>query len=99
MKRLEIVLEHDQIPVVRAILDAHTTGYTTIPGVTGFGHHGERNGDLSLVLTVVTRDHVDPILDQLLPLLDRRCGVVTITDVAVVRGEYFVPEIKTRVAT
>ena len=98
MKRLEIVLEHDQIPLVRRVLDEHATGYTLIPKVTGFGHHGLREDDIALLVIVVTRDHVDPILDQLLPLLDQRSGVVLITDVNVVRGEYFVPELKHRIA-
>ncbi len=98
MKRLEIVLEHDQVPLVRTVLDTHATGYTLIPEVTGYGHHGERRGDICVLVSVVTRDHVDPILDQLLPLLDQCSGVVLITDVQVVRGEYFVPELKHRVA-
>jgi nitrogen regulatory protein PII len=97
MKRLEIVLEHDQVDEVRGVLDEHATGYTVIPNCTGFGHHGRRDGDLVLLVTVVTRDHADPILDQVLPLLSRRSGVVVITDVQVVRGEHFVPELKDRV--
>ena len=97
MKRLEVVLEHDQLPAVRNVLDAHATGYTLIPEVSGYGHHGERRGDICVLVTVVTRDHIDPILDQLLPLLDQRSGVVLITDVQVVRGDYFIPECKHRV--
>jgi nitrogen regulatory protein PII len=94
MKRLEIVVERDQLPMVRAVLDQRSTGYTVIPDVTGFGHHGLREGDIALLVTVVTRDHIDPILDHLVPMLNQRCGVVLITDVQVVRGEYFVPELK-----
>ena len=98
MKRLEIVLEHDQVDAVRGVLEQHATGYTVVPGCTGFGHHGRREGDLVLVVTVVTRDHADPILDAVLPLIDRRSGVVLITDVQVVRGDHFVPELKDRFA-
>jgi hypothetical protein len=98
MKRLEIVLERDQVSAVRGVLQEHATGYTVIPGCTGFGHHGQRDGDLVLLVTVVTRDHADPILDAVLPLLDQRSGVVLITDVQVVRGEYFVPEMKDKIA-
>ncbi len=94
MKRLEIVVERDQLPAVRAVLDQRSTGYTVIPDVTGFGHHGMREGDIILLVTVVTRDHIDPILDHLLPMLNQRSGVVLITDVQVVRGEYFVPELR-----
>lgn len=98
MKRLEIVLEHDQIDAIRSVLEEHASGYTMIPDVTGFGHHGPRTEGLVLLVTVVTRDHADPILDRLIPLLDRCSGVVLITDVQVLRGEYFVPELKDRVA-
>ena len=94
MKRIEVVLERDQLEIVCRVICQHATGYTLIPGVHGFGHHGPHEGDMAVVVTVVTRDHVDPILDVLLPLLNQRSGVVLVTDVSVVRGEYFVPELK-----
>jgi len=95
MKRLEIVLERDQIPMVCGVLSEHATGYTIIPEVTGYGHHGTRKeGEVVVVVTVVTRDHVDPILDILGPLLDQRSGVVLISDVQVLHAEHFVPELK-----
>jgi nitrogen regulatory protein PII len=97
MKRLEIVLERDQLPAACAILRDHATGYTVIPEVTGFGHHGPRDRDNVVVVTIVTKDHVDPIIDQLMPLLDQRSGVMLITDVQVLRGEYFVPELKEKI--
>jgi nitrogen regulatory protein PII len=97
MKRLEIVLERDQIPMVCGVLGQHSTGYTIIPEVTGYGHHGKReSGETVLLVTVVTRDHIDPILDILIPLLNQRSGVVLISDVQVLRGDHFVPELKAR---
>lgn len=97
MKRLEIALERDQLPAVQALLDDHATGYTVIREVTGFGHHGLREGEIVLMVTVVTRDHVDAILDELVPMLNERSGVVLLSDVHVLRGEYFVPEVRDRV--
>jgi hypothetical protein len=94
MKRLEFVLEADQVEAVCAIVCRHATGYTVVPQVTGLGHHGRHEDGLVLLVTVVTRDHVDPILDQVLPLLNRRSGVVLLSDVQVPSGEYFVPELK-----
>ena len=94
MKRLEFVLERDQVEAICAIVCRHATGYTVVPQVTGLGHHGRHEDGLVLMVTVVTRDHVDPILDQVLPLLNRRSGVVLISDVQVPAGEYFVPELK-----
>lgn len=93
MKRLEIVLEHDQLPHVCRLLSEHATGYTVIRDVTGFGHHGHREGDVVVLVTVVTRDHVEPIIDMVVPMLNQRSGVVLISDVEVLRGEYFVPEL------
>lgn len=94
MKRIEVVLEQDQLETVCRVICQHATGYTLIPGVHGFGHHGPHEASMAVVVTVVTRDHVDPILDVLMPLLDKRSGVVLVTDVSVPRGEYFVPELK-----
>ena len=93
MKRLEIVLERDQLGQVCRLLDGHATGYTVIQDVTGFGHHGHREGDVVVLVTVVTRDHVEPIIDIVVPMLNQRSGVVLISDVEVLRGEYFVPEL------
>lgn len=95
MKRVEIVLERDQLDAVCSVICRHATGYTVIPDITGFGHHGPRQGDMVVLVTIVTRDHVDPILDTVQPLLDHRSGVILVSDVQVVRGEYFVPELKT----
>jgi nitrogen regulatory protein PII len=96
MKRLEIVLEHAQLHRVRMILDEHATGYTVIPNVTGYGHHGCREGGLLMIVTIVTPDHVDPIVDALLPVLYERCGIVTIGEVGVLNATHFVPELKDR---
>jgi hypothetical protein len=44
----------------------------------------------------VTPDHVDPIVDALLPVLHERCGIVTIGEVGVLNATHFVPELKDR---
>ena len=68
-----------------------------IPSCTGFGHHGIREDDLVLLVTVVTFEHIDPILDAArADALDKRSGVVLISDVQVLRGEHFVPEVRDR---
>lgn len=96
MKRLEIVLERDQLPAACKVLSSHSTGYTVIPEITGYGHHGHRESDIVLVVTIVTKDHVDPIIDLMMPLVEERSGVILVTDVQVLRGEYFVPELRHR---
>ena len=99
MNRLEIVLERSQLKAVCDIVCQHATGYTVIPDVTGFGHHGPHDGDLAVVVTVLTREHLDPVLDRLLPMLNQRSGVALVTEVKVLRGEHFAPELKNRIGT
>jgi nitrogen regulatory protein PII len=94
MKRLEVVLECSQLPAVRRLLDDHATGYSVVHDVTGFGHHGLRERCMILVITVVTREHFEAIIDALFPILANRSGVVMISDVDVLRGEHFVPELR-----
>lgn len=96
MRRIEIVLEHDQIEEIKAALARDTTGYTIVPNVGGFGHHGARSGELAILVAIVTAEHVQPIVDAVVPLLRERSGVITVSDVHVARGEYFVPELKAK---
>jgi len=85
-----------QMARLTRLLDDHATGYTVIDGVSGFGHHGRREGDLVMVLTVVTKEHAEPVLDGAIAMLNARSGVACISDVAVMRGEYFTPECRDR---
>jgi nitrogen regulatory protein PII len=94
MKRLEMVVETSAVPAVVAVLGKHATGYTIVPNVSGFGEHGAREDDIVLLVTVTTTDHVDPILDAIMPLLSARSGIVMITDVTVLRAEHFIPEVR-----
>lgn len=94
MKRLEMVVEKPTIPTVIKMLEKHATGYTIVPNVTGFGAHGARSDDIVLLVTVTTSDHVDPILESVMPLLNGRSGIVMVTDVAVQRAEHFIPEVR-----
>lgn len=94
MKRLEMVVETHAVPLVVKLLQKHATGYTMVPNVTGLGEHGERAGDITLLVTVTTSDHVDPIINAVMPLLNARSGIVMVTDVAVQRAEHFIPELR-----
>jgi hypothetical protein len=92
MKRLEIVLDCARLPAVRRLLDDHATGYTIVHDATGYGHHGLREREMVVLITVVTREHFDEMADVLYPMFADRSGVVMISDVDVLRGEHFVPE-------
>lgn len=92
MKRLEVVLERGRLEALRALLAEHATGYTVVPNVQGFGHHGGRD-DLALLVTVVTREHLDALVERVRPFLADGLGILTVSDVEVLRGPYFVPEV------
>ena len=94
MKRLEIVVEAHRLDEMLRIVEPHVTGFTVMPGVRGVGLHGAHDGDLALLVTVVTSDHLEAIVDAILPMLNERANIVTIADVAVLRAEHFIPEVR-----
>lgn len=94
MKRIEIALETARRDEVLKLIEQHATGYSIVPNVTGFGEHGFRDGHMTLIVAVVTDDHMEAILDLIMPVLKERSGIVTVTDVRVVRPEHFMPEVR-----
>ncbi len=101
MARIEVVIDGDLVPAVRdLLLAAGATGYTTLPGVSGFGHHGEHAGrllfndrnSLSMLISVVPHEQVRPVVAGIRELLDHHHGVVFISETHVSRPEYFRPE-------
>jgi hypothetical protein len=44
-----------------------------------------------MIVTVIRHEVLEPLLEGLLPLLERRSGVLWITDVSVSRAAYFDP--------
>lgn len=94
MKRLEIMIESQRVESLVKIIEAHATGYTVIPGVTGLGEHGLRQHEMVVLVTVVTADHLEAIIEAILPTLSERANIVLITDVAVLRAEHFIPEVR-----
>ncbi|MGA1074774.1 MAG: DUF190 domain-containing protein [Ilumatobacteraceae bacterium] len=100
MARIEIVVDGEHLPTIRdLLLDAGATGFTTIRGVSGFGHHGEHEGrllfndrnSLTMVVCVVPFDRVEPVLAGVRRLLDDCHGVVFVSEPHVSRPEYCRP--------
>lgn len=98
MARIEIVVDGEQVPVVRdLLLEAGATGYTALHGVAGFGHSGERAGrllfndrnSLSMLISVVPLDHVQTVVAGVRALLDHHHGVIFVSETHVSRPEYF----------
>jgi nitrogen regulatory protein PII len=90
MKKLEIVIPGEHVGDVRDLLADHVSGYTQIAPVSGRGHNGYHEGRLlfndasaqTMIITVVQPDALEPLLEGLLPLLERRSGVAWVSDVS-----------------
>lgn len=98
MTKIEVVVAGADAPAVRELFaTAGATGYTSLSGVSGLGHHGYHQGrllfndqaTLELLITVVSDDKVDALLAGLRPLLEQSPGVMFVSDTHVSRPEYF----------
>ena len=93
MTKVEVVVRStDADAVSRQIVS-----YTSLPGVTGLGHHGAHDGRalfndqdaLTLTITVVPDDRAPALIAGLRELLERRPGVMFVSTVSVSRPHYF----------
>ena len=98
MIKVEVVVAGSDAPAMRDLIQSvGATGFTSLSGVSGLGHHGYRQGrllfnqqaTLELLITVVPEDKVDALLAGLRPLLDASSGVMFVTETYVSRPDYF----------
>lgn len=98
MARIEVVIDGEQVPVVRdVLLAAGAKGYTALHGVSGFGHSGPHTGrllfndrnSLSLLICVAPLNSAEAIVAGIRNLLDDNHGVVLISETQVSRADYF----------
>lgn len=98
MTKIEVVVPGGDAPAVRELIQSvGATGFTSLSGVSGLGHHGYRQGRLlfnqqaalELLITVVPESKVDALLAGLRPLLDASSGVMFVTETYVSRPDYF----------
>ncbi|MCH9669092.1 MAG: transcriptional regulator [Actinomycetia bacterium] len=98
MIKIELVLPGEDAPAAQDLIrSVGATGFTSLSGVSGLGHHGYRQGRLlfnqqaalELLITVVPEDKVEALLAGLRPLLDASSGVLFVTETYVSRPEYF----------
>lgn len=98
MARIEVVIGSEHVPTIRdLLLSAGAKGYTTLPGVSGFGHGGTHQGQLlfndrnslSLLISVVPICQAESIVAGIRQLLDEHPGVVLISETHVSRPDYF----------
>jgi len=98
MTKIEVVVSGADAHAVRDLFRAAgATGFTSLSGVSGLGHHGYHQGrllfneqaTLELLITVVPVEKVDALLAGLRPLLASSSGVMFLSDTFVSRPEYF----------
>ncbi|MCX7340623.1 MAG: DUF190 domain-containing protein [Hyphomicrobiales bacterium] len=97
-KRIEIILE---APALHRLTDrlnqAGVTGYTIVPVLAGRGQDGTWSaeglagdaGRLVMVISIVDAAKADDVLDRVYTLLARQIGIVTVSDVQVIRADHF----------
>jgi nitrogen regulatory protein PII len=98
MTKVEVVVNGADAPAVRDLFrDAGASGWTSVSGVSGLGHHGHHQGrllfnqqaTLEMIITVMPDDKVDALLAGLRPLLDGTSGVMFVSETWVSRPGYF----------
>ncbi|HNA51544.1 MAG TPA: transcriptional regulator [Mycobacterium sp.] len=98
MMKIEVVVAGSDAPAVRDLIKSvGATGFTSLSGVSGLGHHGYHQGrllfnqqaTLELLITVVPEDKVEALLAGLRPLLDASPGVMFVSETYVSRPDYF----------
>ena len=97
-KRIEIVVE---APVLGRLLqtldDLAVTGYTVTPALAGRGLEGSwrrdglvgEAGRMVVVFCILDASRVDAVLGPVFKLISRQIGIVTVSDVQVIRPEHF----------
>ena len=94
LKKLEIILEGEQLEFATDLLDhAGVKGYTIVNNLSGKGSHGFHEGHLMfneeevlvMVIAAVPEEKVTPLLEGFEPFFNKHSGVVFISDIQVTR--------------
>jgi PII-like signaling protein len=97
-KEIRIICEMPIVRRLRTHLDrAPITGYTILPAIGGRGSEGNWSregligdaGQMVVVVIVLDPSKLDALLDDLYEVISEQIGVITISDVSVVRPERF----------
>jgi nitrogen regulatory protein PII len=98
MTRVEVVVDAADVPAVESLLRAEgVSGWTSLSGLSGVGHHGRHEGRLLfnetsgqvLLLTVLPEDRLEPVVAGIEALLSSRPGVMFVSETYVSRPGYF----------
>ncbi len=96
-KRIEILTDAPLVPRIAAACEAAgISGHSVIPALSGRGRAGNWSEDrLSgaqskvIVLAIASTERADALLEALAPVLDSHRLLVSVGDVAVIRGGRF----------
>lgn len=95
-KRIEILADAPLVPrVLAALRQSGVPGHTIIPALSGAGRTGSwSEGEITgatkqLVIAIASAEHARAFVDAIGPLLTSHQLLLSIADVAVVRGERF----------
>ncbi|WP_343562150.1 P-II family nitrogen regulator [Kiloniella sp. b19] len=97
-KRLSIIIETPFLKRLRHILDElEVPGYTVLPALAGNGKSGSWNrdtqssdaGTMVQVLIVLDESLVEEVLKAVHAVLERQIGIVSLSDIEVLRPELF----------
>ncbi len=97
-KRIDIMVEAPLMQRVLSVLDQQgVSGYTVLPVLAGRGKDGAwhrdgvvgRAGALVTIFCILDEARVDEVLQPLFKLVSRQIGIVTVSDVEVIRPENF----------
>jgi len=98
MTKIEVVVRGSDTPSVSNLLTgAGVSGYTSLSGVSGFGHHGFHQGrllfnetdTLALIIAVMPEENADAVIAGLRTLFEDRSGVMFVSGTYVSRPDYF----------
>lgn len=98
MRRLEVITERmAQKRVCNILEEAGLTGYTVSSAMAGYGCSGHwmRDGDISntqdmvIIVTIGNAETIDCALKDLHGLIDAHIGILSVSDVEVLRPKRF----------
>ena len=97
-KRLEIIIEALLVEQITIIIDeAGAMGYSVIPLLAGKGLSGSwtsegqvsRASSMVAIICIIDQSIADSLLQSLFPIVSRHMGVLSISDILVIRPEHF----------
>ena len=97
-KRIEIMIESPLLARLTGLLDElDVHGYTVLPALAGRGRDGAwhrdgtigRSGSLVMVFCIIDAERVEAILYPLFQLVKDQIGIVSVSDVEVIRPDHF----------